>query len=132
MNEQEALRSLAGAEVGRLATVDPTGHPHLVPFVFVVEGRSIVTVIDNKPKRTRALKRLANIAANPRVSVLVDHYETDWSRLWWVRADGQARVVRTGHELERCITLLSRAYPQYAVSHPPGPAIVIEIAKITG
>jgi len=90
-----AARDLfTGASVARLATVRPDGRPHLVPIVFAVAGDVIVTAVDEvKPKRTRALARLANIAAEPRVSVLADHYDEDWTRLWWVRADGTATVV---------------------------------------
>ena len=132
MNEQEAWKRLTGGAAARLATVDPAGQPHLVPFVFVVDERSIISVVDHKPKRTRELQRLRNISVHPRVSVLVDHYEEDWSRLWWVRADGQARVVREGAELEKCITLLTGSYPQYELNRPQGPAIVIDIERITG
>jgi len=132
MTEQEALDRLASAEVGRLATLDPSGRPHLVPFVFAVEERRIISIVDHKPKRTRQLQRLTNIDAHPWVSVLVDHYEADWSQLWWVRADGPARVVTDGAELEVCINLLSRSYSQYAENRPPGPAVVIDIERITG
>ena len=131
MTQQEAWKRLAGSDVGRLATVDSAGRPHLVPFVFAVVDQSIISLVDHKPKRTRDLQRLKNISANPRVSVLVDHYEDDWSRLWWVRADGQARVVKGGGELEKCIDLVVGAFPQYADSRPLGPAVVINVEHIT-
>ena len=83
----------ASATVARLATVGATGQPHLVPITFaLVDERTLITAVDHKPKRTTRLKRLENIAANPQVSVLVDHYADDWQQLWWARADGRARV----------------------------------------
>ncbi len=92
-----ALRQrLAQARVARLATVRPEGHPHIVPITFAFEGGTIVTAIDHKPKTTTALQRLKNIEARPVVSVIIDHYEDDWSRLWWVRGDGTAEIVREG------------------------------------
>ena len=78
----------AAARVARLATVTPDGSPHVVPIVFAVDGDTIYTAVDGKPKRSRQLQRLANIAAHPRVTVLADRYDEDWSQLWWVRADG--------------------------------------------
>ena len=87
----EARGRFAAARVARLATADATGQPHLVPVTFAVAGDMVYTAVDAKPKRTTALRRLANVAANPRVSLLVDHYDDDWSRLWWVRADGRRR-----------------------------------------
>jgi PPOX class probable F420-dependent enzyme len=68
--------------VARLATADTGGRPHVVPIVFAVEGDLVWTAVDHKPKRTRALRRLENVRANPRVSLLADHYEEDWSALW--------------------------------------------------
>jgi PPOX class probable F420-dependent enzyme len=88
--------------------------------------------VDHKPKRTRDLKRLRNIAGNPRVSVLADHYEDDWTRLWWVRADGEARVVEEPAELARSVDLLAERYPQYRGNRPQGPAIVITVRRWSG
>ena len=81
------------ARVARLATVDATGQPHIVPVTFAHNDNTIVIAVDHKPKSTRNLKRLRNIEANPKVTLLVDHYDEDWSQLWWVRADGTAEVV---------------------------------------
>jgi len=83
----------ASARVARLATVDDTGAPHLVPIVFALVGDVIYSAVDDKPKRHRRLRRLVNVAHEPRVSVLADHYDDDWTRLWWVRADGTAAVL---------------------------------------
>ena len=92
MDEAEARALFGEARVARLATVRPDGRPHQVPICFALEGRALLTAVDHKPKRTLALRRLANIAGNPAVSVLADRYDEDWSRLWWVRADGLARI----------------------------------------
>jgi PPOX class probable F420-dependent enzyme len=112
--------------VARLATVDETGAPHLVPIVFAVAGEVIHTAVDAKPKRSRRLKRLANIAANPRVSVLADRYDDDWSRLWWVRADGVARVRDTSPE--GLAALVARS-PQYRDTPPAGPFLEITVER---
>jgi len=126
---EEARRRFAGARVARLATVRPDGAPHAVPVVFVLEGGTVWFVVDRKPKRHRRLQRLANLEADPRASVLVDAYDEDWRRLWWVRADGRARIVASGRELERAIDLLAAKYPPYAERRPPGPAVAIEVAR---
>ena len=93
MDAETARELFASVRVARLATVDPGGRPHLVPITFALDGDAIVTAVDHKPKSTTKLRRLENIAANPEVSVLADRYEDDWSRLWWARADGTARVI---------------------------------------
>ncbi|WP_127502495.1 TIGR03668 family PPOX class F420-dependent oxidoreductase [Actinoplanes solisilvae] len=119
----------ASVPVARLATVGPDAAPHLVPIVFaLLRNDVLVSAVDGKPKRTRALRRLANIEASPRVSVLADHYEQDWSRLWWVRADGTA-VVRDTHP-EGLAALVAR-YPQYRNRPPAGPFVEITVDKWT-
>jgi PPOX class probable F420-dependent enzyme len=118
-------RSIADARVARLATVAADGRPHVVPICFVLDGDTLYTAVDEKPKRTRLLKRLANIEANPRVEVLIDHYEDDWSRLWWVRLRGKARIV----EDPRAVELLAAKYPQYADRPPAGPVIAVAIEE---
>ncbi len=92
MTPGEARRRFASARVARLATADAGGRPHIVPIVFAVEGDIIYSAVDHKPKRTTALRRLANMAENPFVALLVDYYDDDWSRLWWARADGTGRL----------------------------------------
>jgi len=130
--EPEAFELLAAAPVARLATVGADGRPHLVPIVFALDGRRLVTAVDHKPKRTRSLKRLRNLASNPAVSVLADHYEDDWDRLWWVRADGTARVDDTPAAVEWAAGLLAARYPRYRTRPPAGPVIVAEIHRIIG
>jgi len=123
---------IAEARVARLATVGENGKPHVVPITFALQGDTIFFAVDSKPKRTAQLQRLRNIAANPAVTVLVDHYEEDWSRLWWVRADGTASVLEEGPRSDRAIDLLVERYPQYRHARPPGPAVAISIVRISG
>ena len=132
MDEAEARRKFQQARVARLATADVSGRPHAVPLVFAVEGDRIYSAVDAKPKRSHRLKRLANVAANPRVSMIVDHYAEDWSALWWVRADGSAQVIDDGPMRERAITLLRAKYPQYHDTAGFGPAVVITVDHWTG
>ena len=118
---------VAAARVGRLATVTPEGAPHLVPCCFTLVGDALVTAVDGKPKATTALRRLANVRAHPSVTLLVDHYDdADWSRLWWVRVDGTARVVTDGPEREAALDALAAKYAQYRALRPPGAVIVVE------
>lgn len=115
--------------MARLGTVREDGEPHVVPFVFALQDDTIYSVVDEKPKRTKGLQRLANIAAHPRVTVLVDEYEESWDRLWWVRVDGHARVVSEGPERDRAVELLAAKYPQYREEPPTGPAIIVDIDR---
>lgn len=132
MDSPEAMRRLADSKVADLATVGEDGRPHIVPLVFAMDGDTLYFAVDAKPKTTTNLKRLRNIAANPAVSVLVDHYEDDWSKLWWVRADGTARVVADPSEAKHAIELLVNRYAQYRASRPPGPVVAIDIDRLTG
>ena len=125
-------RRIADAKVARLATVGAGGKPHVVPITFAVDGDTIYFAVDAKPKRTADLKRLRNIAANPSVSVLVDHYEDDWTRLWWVRVDGTARLLADGAQAVRATDLLAARYPQYRRARPGGPVVAISIDRISG
>jgi PPOX class probable F420-dependent enzyme len=121
------------ARVARLATVGSDGSPHLVPIVLAAEGDRIWFAVDHKPKGTTALRRLANIRADPRVAVLADAYEGDWTRLWWVRAEGTATVLEAGDPLaDRGLDLLVAKYPQYADRRPGGPVVVIEVHRWSG
>jgi PPOX class probable F420-dependent enzyme len=116
----------SSARVARLATAGADGRPHVVPICFVLEGETLYTAVDEKPKRTRALRRLRNIEENPWVEVVIDHYEEDWAKLWWVRLRGRARVVDTE---ERVLELLAEKYPQYRETPPRGPVIAVEIEQ---
>jgi PPOX class probable F420-dependent enzyme len=135
VNQNEARSRVAAASVARLATADGEGRPHLVPMTFGVAvwgGAPVIfSAVDSKPKTTRRLKRLANVAANPAVSVLVDHYDSDWTQLWWVRADGLARIVASGPEFEAAIAALQEKYPQYREVPPAGPILIIDVTGWT-
>jgi PPOX class probable F420-dependent enzyme len=99
-----------------------------------VERDRIYSAVDDKPKRSGALQRLANIDAEPRVSVLADHYEEDWSRLWWVRADGRATVLpdtAEHEEREHALDLLAERYPAYRERRPPGAVIRVDVDRWT-
>jgi PPOX class probable F420-dependent enzyme len=108
-----ALALLREARVGRLATADAAGRPLVVPVCFAFDGEALYSAVDDKPKRTRALRRLRNVAENPRVSLVVDEWHEDWSRLCWVIVEGAADIVRTGTDMSRAIHLLREKYPQY-------------------
>jgi PPOX class probable F420-dependent enzyme len=134
LEPDEARRRFAAARVARLATVTPGGRPHLVPITFAVEGDRIYSIVDDlKPKASPSLSRLRNIEANPRVSLLVDDYLDDWQRLWWVRADGNARTKTDGPNWEQAIGLLQAKYPQYqAVGLEFGAAMVVDVERWIG
>ena len=129
--EPEERRRFTDARVARLATTRPDGRPHVVPITFALGGETIVTAVDQKPKTTTSLQRLKNIAAQPAASVLVDHYEDDWSQLWWIRADGTARVVTEGTEWEEWVEVLTKKYAQYGRDLPRGPLIVLSVGRWT-
>jgi PPOX class probable F420-dependent enzyme len=118
---------VARERVARLATFDPDGRPHVVPIVFAVEGDTLYTAVDAKPKRSRTLRRIENARARPEVTVLVDHYEDDWSRLWWVRLRGRARVLDGGDEATRALAALTAKYEQYRESPPGLPVLAVDV-----
>ena len=127
VTDDDARARFAAARVARLATVGASGAPHLVPIVFALAGDDLVySAVDAKPKRHGRLRRLANIAHESRVSLLADHYEEDWTQLWWVRADGRARVLPDAPE---ALAALAGKYPQYRRTPPPGPFLVIEVGR---
>ena len=135
-----ARRLFAGTAVARLATVTPAGHPHIVPVTFVLDsqpgqGDWVYTAVDHKPKTTTRLQRLRNIQAHPQVALLADHYADDWTRLWWVRADGEAAVLGAAAEAAGAagpLRLLAARYPQYAAQPPAGPVIAVRVDRWTG
>lgn len=108
------------------------GRPHLVPVTFVLDGDRIYSAVDAKPKTTTTLQRLRNIRANPQVTVLADHYDEDWSSLWWVRADGRAAVLDEPGQMARPLALLTGRYPQYRQAPPAGPVIAVDVERWTG
>jgi PPOX class probable F420-dependent enzyme len=131
---EQARERFASARVARLASAGADGHPHIVPVVFALDGDTILHAVDGKPKRTRALRRLANIAANPHVALLADEYDdADWERLWWVRADGVARVLEpSDDEARRALGLLAARYAQYRAAPPAGPVVAVDVTRWRG
>ena len=130
--EHEARRRFATVPVVRFATVDDRGRPHIVVITFAVAGDVIFTAVDSKPKQSRNLKRLRNIKIDPRVSLLADHYEDDWTRLWWARADGTATVIEDAVEMVEPLRLLGEKYWQYRHNPPGGPVIAVTAQRWTG
>jgi PPOX class probable F420-dependent enzyme len=136
MERREALQRLRSARVGRIATVRPDGRPHVVPFVFaLVEDRDSVRAywtVDAKPKRASALQRLRNLERNPAVEIVVDGYDEDWDRLWWVRGSGAGRVVEDPAERASALDALRAKYPQYRAAALDGAVVAIDLGAITG
>jgi len=134
VTEDEMRERVRAARVARLATVRPDGTPHLVPICFALigDGTRIVSSVDDKPKSTPALQRLANIRANPAATLLVDHYEEDWPRVWWVRVDGHGRVVEDGPERDEAAAALRAKYAQYEAIGLSGATLVIDIGRWRG
>jgi PPOX class probable F420-dependent enzyme len=127
LDEAEARRRVADARVARLGTIDPDGRPHLVPIVFALDGDRLYSAVDAKPKRSRRLRRIENARARPDVTVLVDAYDEDWRRLWWVRLRGPARVLDAGDEAERALELLVAKYEQYGAEPPSPPVLAVDV-----
>jgi PPOX class probable F420-dependent enzyme len=127
-NDAAAAR-FAESPVAMLATVGADGAPHLVPVVFAVHNDVVYTAVDAKRKSTQRLRRLANIEDNPRVSMLVDHYDDDWEQLWWVRADGIAAVHYSGEEMAAGYALLRNKYVQYQRIALDGPVVTVEVQR---
>jgi PPOX class probable F420-dependent enzyme len=133
MNVPAASEPLLEARVARLATVDERGRPHIVPIVFAYDAERLYTPVDAKPKSVTParLRRLMNIAANPEVQVLIDHYEEDWSQLQYVQLRGRAVVLESGDGWENGCRLLEAKYPQYESMPLAGrPIIQMEIEEI--
>jgi PPOX class probable F420-dependent enzyme len=124
-----AQSRFAEALVARLATAAPDGVPHLVPIVFALVDDTVFTAVDGKPKSTQRLRRLANIERNPQVSLLVDHYDDDWTRLWWVRADGVARLHDDDEAARLGYAALRAKYPQYQSVSLDGPVIAVAVQR---
>jgi PPOX class probable F420-dependent enzyme len=120
------------APVGRLATVRSDGGPHVVPICFVLTDHVVYSAVDDKPKRHRRLQRISNVTATETASLPVDEYNDDWSRLWWVRLDGRARLVDNTAEAERAIRLLSDKYPQFRNRPPSRQVLAVDVQRWVG
>lgn len=132
MNEAECRRLAGSTAVARLATTRTDGRVDLVPVVFAFDGADLVFAVDHKPKRTQKLQRLANIEANPAVTVLFDHYAEDWDTLWWVRLRGRAQVSAEEETAERARDALQARHPQYRDRRPAGPVVRITPQEWSG
>lgn len=127
--DSDVAARFAQAPAARLATVAPGGGPHLVPVVFALHDGLVYTAVDAKPKTTQRLRRLTNIEANPQVSLLVDHYDPDWTQLWWIRVDGIAEVHHDGDAVHTGRDLLRAKYPQYQSVSLNGAVIAITVRR---
>ena len=129
--DERIARLLDMVRVATLATVSADGRPHLVPVVFARDASDLVTAVDGKPKTGKVLARIENITRDPKVSLLVHHYDEDWSRLWWVRIDGMASLEAADAGFERAVTALRARYPQYESVDLSGPVIRVRIDQTT-
>ena len=127
MEKGEMRRRVGEARSAVLSTITADSRPHVVPCCFFLKGDVVYSAVDAKPKSTLALRRLDNLAANPAACLLVDCYDDDWSKLWWIRVDGTARVLVDGDERDHALDLLAAKYPQYRETRPPGPVIAMDI-----
>jgi PPOX class probable F420-dependent enzyme len=123
---------LAEARVGHLATVDADGNPHVVPVCFVLEREAVYWAVDQKPKASRRLRRLANIRARPVAELVVDHYAENWGELWWVRVSANAAILQQGREAEHALDLLAAKYEQYRERRPEGPVVRLAVRRWSG
>jgi PPOX class probable F420-dependent enzyme len=128
----EARGRFASVPVVRLGTADAAGRPHVVVATFAVEGDTVYTAVDQKPKSGTNLKRLRNVAENPRVTMLADEYSEDWDRLWWARADGRAVVLTGEREMAGPLRLLASRYWQYREARPTGPVLAVTVERWSG
>ena len=129
MNETEARRRAEVARVARLGSLTPDGQLHLVPICFVLDGDTLYTAIDEKPKRSARPQRIANLLAQPDACVLIDAWDEDWSQLWWVRLRGRARVLEDGSEREQAVALLRGKYEQYGAQEL-GAVIAVDLDEL--
>ena len=132
METAELRRRFASSPVARLSTARPDGSPHVVPIVFALVGDTVFSAVDAKPKRSTDLQRLVNVRAEPRCALLVDHYDDDWRRLWWVRADGHGEVVDVPPAGHPGIQALVQRFSQYRDEPPSGPLLVVTVQRWTG
>jgi PPOX class probable F420-dependent enzyme len=112
---KEIEARLRDTRIARLSTCDAQGRPHVVPVCYVYDGDAFFTPIDRKPKRAGGseLTRVRNIRANPNVSLLLDHYDEDWSKLWYILIRGRAEIFSSGEEHAKPLALLREKYAQY-------------------
>ena len=98
--------------------------------MFALDGDTLYSAVDRKPKHSSKLRRIENARARPDVTILVDHYEEDWDGLWWIRLRGRARVLDDSDERERALALLQEKYPQYRTEPPDGPVLAVDVTEV--
>jgi PPOX class probable F420-dependent enzyme len=114
-----ALELLGSARVARLALIDESDSPRVLPVTFEVWDGAVWSAIDRKPKRSPEPARLRRLRRRPRAALLADRYDDDWSRLAWVELRGPVSIEPLGPALDA----LAAKYPQYAEERPPGPLL---------
>ena len=125
---------LAAQRVGRLATADARGSPHVVPVCFAIEAGSLYVTIDEKPKQAaaRPLKRLRNMIENPSVAFVADRYDEDWRQLAWIMLRGRTDILTDGPEHDRAQVVLRERYAQYRTMQLADlPVIALRIERVT-
>lgn len=129
--DEQVRQRLALARVGHLATVTADHRPHVVPCCFVLRYGTVYSAVDAKPKSTLALRRLDNVRATSRATLIVDHYDdVDWGQLWWIRVEGPARVLdRDDPEARAAVVDLQGKYDQYRLQPPPGPVLALDVER---
>jgi PPOX class probable F420-dependent enzyme len=132
LSPEEARARFAEARAATLATLGGDGAPQLVPITFAVEGEHVYTAVDHKPKAPSRLQRLRNIARDPRVAVLCQHYGDEWDELWWARAEGRASIITDAVAMRHPLDVLAARYAQYDARRPDGPVIVIRVERWSG
>ena len=126
LSRSEAWSLLVTSDHGVLATVHADRGVDAVPVVFAVDGERIALPVDTvKAKSTTRLQRLVNLADDPRCVLLVDHYDEDWSKLWWVRVHATATVV------DGRVDALA-VFPPYRAAGAVAATIVLEPEVVTG
>jgi len=128
----EICARLEVERIARLATLDADRKPHLIPICFVWDGSVFYSAIDHKPKRvvSTRLVRIKNITKSPHVALLLDQYDEDWTRLWYVLVRGEAHLVSSAEERNRAIQRLRAKYPQYDERMLDEDAPVIRITPV--
>ena len=128
IQRDEMRRRAARARAARVGTLDARGRIHLVPIVFAIDGDRLYSSTDEKPRA----KRLRNLQRDPHVSVVIDEYDEDWSRVWWVRLAGTGRALEQGAEYERARRLLCEKYPQFEGDPGGGPIMAVDVQEWSG
>jgi PPOX class probable F420-dependent enzyme len=133
LTSDEARLRFGRSRTASLAMADRDCRPSVVVVTFAAVGDVVVTAVDHKPKTTSRLHRLRLVTENPQVSLLANEYDdSDWSRLWWARADGRARVLTQPEDRAEPLEWLTAKYPQYAAQPPAGPVIRVDVDRWSG